>query len=291
MAAPAERDLWLKQYADMLSAAYQEGTYPDGAAQLKNMLGKLIEAKASQELIAHFQFAAMQADFGRAQAEPKADAAKVQEAWVKQLEEFVDKYQSGEQVAEALLQLGMYSDAVLDNESATKRYQRLVADFPDNPRAAKARGALARLQCEGKPIALKGPALAGQAVDLAQYRGKVVLIHYWSLTAPNCEADHKALVEVYKKYGGQKMAIIGVCLDESKDKVAAYLKQHPELRWPQLFEPGGLESRLATQMGIVTAPLLVVVDAKGLGASPNVQLADLEDKLKELLVAQVASKK
>ena len=63
------------------------------------------------------------------------------------------------------------------------------------PNAAKAQGAIRRLTSTGKPMALKGAALDGGAADLAQYRGKVVLVHYWSTSSPTCKDDHETLAE------------------------------------------------------------------------------------------------
>ena len=83
-------------------------------------------------------------------------------------------------MAEALLQLALSSEFSGDKEAAEKSYRRLVADFPKNPKTPKAQGALRRLSAVGKPIELKGPDVSsGSMVDLGQYKGKAVLIHYW----------------------------------------------------------------------------------------------------------------
>lgn len=288
---PAEREQWIKQFADMLSATSQDGSYPKALERIGQLEAKLAKEKASEDLLAHVEFRRMQAVWGQAVADPKADYAKVQEAWLKQLEDFVAKHKGGEHVAEALYQLANANEYPPGEvEAAKKWYERFAADFPQNPLAAKARGAVRRLTCVGAPIALKGTAIDGAAVDLAQYRGKAVVIHYWSTSAPSCKDDHERLLELYEKYGGAKFDVIGVSLDASKEEVAAYLKEQ-KLPWKQLFEPGGFDSRPANEMGVITLPMLILVNAEGQGVNANIMTGELEPELKKLLAPRVAAAK
>jgi thiol-disulfide isomerase/thioredoxin len=288
---PAERDQWLKQAADMISFSVQDGSYPDGLARLEKLEAKLADDKAGEDLLTHVEFRRMQAAWGLSLADPKAEYAKIQEQWLKQLEAFVEKHKSSEHVAEALLQLAMASEFAGNNEAAEKWYRRLAADFPKAPNAAKAQGAIRRLTSTGKPMALKGAALDGGAADLAQYRGKVVLVHYWSTSSPTCKDDHEKLADLFKKYGGAKFDVIGVNLDYAKEEVVAYVKANPQLRWKQLYEPGGFESRLANEMGVITLPMIVLVDDKGNVVNANLQLGEVDEELKKLLAERVANAK
>jgi thiol-disulfide isomerase/thioredoxin len=185
----------------------------------------------------------------------------------------------------------MHSEYGGDDAAPQKCYERLVADFPNSPTTSKARGAVRRLTSMGKPLAIKGPDLNGGSVDLAKYRGKNVLIHYWSTSSPMCKADHEMLSDIYKKFGGEKFDVIGVSLDYSRDDLVAYLKANPQLRWKQIFEPGGFENRLATEMGVITSPLMVLVDDKGQVVSANVQATEVAEQLQKLLDARVAKAK
>lgn len=288
---PAEQEQWIQQLADMISFAVQDGSYPEGIERLEKLEAKLAEQKANDNLRTHVEFRRMQAAWGQSLSDPKADYAKVQEAWLKQLGEFVEKHKSGDHVAEALLQLAMASEFSGDNEAAEKWYRRLVADFGKSPNAAKAEGAVRRLTSVGKTIPLKGAALQGGVVDLAQYGGKVVLIHYWSSSSPTAKSDHETIADLHKKYGGAKFDVIGVNLDYSKDEVAKYLAANPQLRWKQMFEPGGFESRLASEMGVITLPMAILIDDKGQVVNTNLQIAELEEEIKKLLESRVANAK
>jgi thiol-disulfide isomerase/thioredoxin len=289
---PTEREQWTRQLIDMISASVQEGTYPEGLARLQKLETKLKADKASDDLLTHLEFSRMQAAWGLAQQDPKVDYAKIQEQWLKQLEAFVAKHKSSEHVAEALLQLAMSSEFGGDKAAAQKWYQRLVNDFPKSPKAPKAQGALRRLTSAGKPIQLKGPDVNGGAtVDLAQYKGKAVLIHYWSTSLPSAKDDHELIADLYKKYGGANFDVIGVNLDYTKDEAIAYLKQNTQLRWKQIYEPGGFESRLANEMGVITLPMLVLLNDKGEVVSADLQTPEVEAELAKVLAARVANAK
>lgn len=289
---PTEREQWTKQLIDMVSAAVQEGSYPEGLERLQNLEAKLTANKASEDLLTHVEFSRMQAAWGLAQSDPKAEYAKIQEGWLKQLEEFVAKHKSSEHVAEALLQLAMASEFGGNKEAAQKWYQRLVKDFPKSAKAPKAHGAIRRLSAVGKAISLKAADVNGGApVDLAQYKGKAVLIHYWSTSLPGGKGDHELIADLYKKYGGANFEVIGVNLDYSKDEVVAYLKENTQLRWKQLFEPGGFESRLANELGIITLPMVILVNEKGEVVTSDLQVPEIEDELAKLLAERVANAK
>jgi hypothetical protein len=289
---PVEREQWYRQLADMLSANVQDQSFPEGMERLKKLEEKLTADKASDDLLTHLEFARMQAAWGLSQAQHKPEEyTKIQEEWLKQLEDFVSRHKSSEDVAEALLQLGMASEFAGNADQAQKWYDRLAKDFPKSPRAAKAQGAVRRLTAEGKAIPLRGQDINGGNVDLGQYKGKVVLIHYWSASLPGSKDDQEKLADIYKKYGGAKFDIIGVNLDYSKEEAADFLKANPNLRWKNIYEPGAFDGRLATEMGVITVPMLVLVDDKGQVVSTTLQIPEVEGELAKLLAARVANAK
>ena len=71
-------------------------------------------------------------------------------------------------------------------------------------------------------------------------------------------------------------------LDSNVKDLNAYLGENP-LPWPQIFEPGGLDSRPANVLGILTVPTMILVDQQGKVVSRNIAAADLEAELKKLI--------
>ena len=285
IAPEAERDQWYRQLASMISVAIQSGSFPQGFERLDKLQKILTEAKANDDLIANVAFQRMWADYVVSQQQPGAEAAKIQEKWLADLQAFVGQYPKSPDAAEALLQLGMYLEFVGKVDEATKWYQQLVGNFPKAESAPKAAGALRRLQSVGKPMRLRGADLQGGVVDLAgqPYRGKVVLIHYWATWCEPCKADMVLLKDLYAKRGGRDFDIIGVCLDDKEANPKRYLAEN-RFPWKHIYEAGGLDGRLANEMGVMTLPLMLLVDQKGNVAHHNIHVGpELEGELGRLI--------
>lgn len=278
-----DRDQWYRQLIDVLSVAIQSGNFPQGVERLEQLQKTLTDAKADDDLIAHAVFQRMWAEYAVSQKAPGADAAKLQEKWLTDLQGFVGQYPKSADTAEALLQLGMYQEFVGKSEEAIKWYQQLVTNFPKANPAEKANGALRRLGSVGKPIALRGNDIQGGAIDLAgpQYRGKVVLVQYWATWCGPCKDDMVLLKDFYAKKGGRDFEIIAVCLDNDPATAKQYLAQN-KFPWKHISEPGGLDGRLANEMGVMTLPLMILVDQKGNVANQNVHVAELDSELAKL---------
>lgn len=54
--------------------------------------------------------------------------------------------------------------------------------------------------------------------DLKEKQGKVVLVHFWTSWCPNCRKEVLILDEVYQEYHSQGLEIIGISLDNKKDR-------------------------------------------------------------------------
>ena len=278
---PEERGMWLRQLADMISAAVQSGECPDGAERLKALSEKLKNDKTDQGLAAYVKFRQLTAEYVLAMQAEKADYAKIQTAWLKTLENYIDEYPVSADAAEAMLQLAISQEFMGQEEDAKKWYVRIVKEFPESPAAKKADGAQTRLDSVGKTIALSGQSPAGQPVDLAKYRGKVALIQYWATWSNPAKADMATLKELSRKYG-RSLAVIGVSLDNDVEDLNAYLAENP-LPWPQIYEQGGLDSRPANVLGILTVPTMILVDRQGKVVDRNIAIADLESQVKKLI--------
>jgi thiol-disulfide isomerase/thioredoxin len=137
----------------------------------------------------------------------------------------------------------------------------------------------------GKQFRFRAQDIKGGAIDLAAqpYRGRVVLIQYWATWDDRCKADMDALKELYGKYGGAGgFEIVGVCLDKDPKSMQQFLAQNRYM-WRQVHEPGGFDGRLANEMGVMTLPMMVLVDQKGTVVGDNIFAANVEGELKRLL--------
>ena len=58
----------------------------------------------------------------------------------------------------------------------------------------------------------------GKSKSLSEFKGKVVLLNFWATWCPPCRAELPELSEIYTRYKDRGVAIIGINLDEERDK-------------------------------------------------------------------------
>ena len=277
-----QRIEWTRQLADMLSASIQAGEFPTGITRLKSLYDKTAASSRNEGLVAYIKFRYLTADFNVQIQAPGADFANIQETWLKDLETFVADYPSSDDASEAMLQLAIAKEFSGEEDDAKKWYRRITADFPGTIRAKKALGATRRLDSVGTAIELRGAARTGTPWTLRSSRGKHVLIHYWATWCEPCKRDLETIKEMYAKYGSKGFQPVGISLDNDRQTLNNYLGQN-RLSWTQLFEEGGLDSRLANELGIVTLPTMLLVDDKGKVVNRNIHISELESELRERL--------
>ena len=276
----ADRAMWTRQLADMVSAAAQTGTYPDGAKRLELLFEKCKKG-GDENLTAYVRFRQLTADYGLSLQGEKPDFQKIQEQWLASLEQFVKDYPKSNDAAEAMLQLAIANEFAGEEDKAKIWYARIVKEFPDATVGRKAEGASRRLDSEGKILTLRGKTPTGKDVDLDNYRGKAVLVQYWATWCAPAKTAMPTLRELTSKYGG-RFQVVGVNLDNRLEDLKTFLEEN-ELPWPQIHESGGLDSRPANEFGILTVPTMVLVDKQGKVVQRNIPLSDLDDELKKLL--------
>lgn len=283
---PEMREAWTRQLADVLSSAAQTGNYPQGLEKLDTFAAEMQAKNPQDPLIPYVTFRRMWADYVITQQNPQADFAKIQEKWLADLEAFSTQYPTSSDSAEALLQLGMSHEFGGRLDQAKTWYGKLATGFPTTPQAGKARGSLKRLGSIGRPIQLPTTAkdVQGRPVNLARdYRGKTVLIQYWATWYDRAKQDMDAMKDLYAKYGGRagNFEIVGVCLDNDPKAMQAFLQQN-RYPWRQIHEPGGFDGPLANDMGVMTLPLMILIDQKGNVVDDNIFVAELETELQRM---------
>ncbi|HEY2841431.1 MAG TPA: thioredoxin-like domain-containing protein [Pirellulales bacterium] len=278
-----DRNQWIKQMADMISATVQSGIWPEGVDRLKKLYTELAKDQATEELSSYVEFRYLTADYGAALARNEEFQA-VQAKWLKSLEKFVTDHPKSADTAEAMLQLAIAHEFAGQENDAKKWYAQIRDNFPDSSSSKKAAGAVVRLDSVGKPIKLKGPSSTpgAKSIDLAAYAGKVVLIQYWATWCEPAKVDLAQLKELHAQFGKDGFALIGVSLDAKAEELSDYLKKN-RLPWAQIYEPGALDSRLANELGILTLPTMILVGKDGRVVNRNVHITELEREVGNLL--------
>src|SRR5271157_4589196 len=267
-----------KQIVDSLVAAYQTGAYPKGRQVLEGMIeeGTRLSSYAAYRLIG--------ADFVMRNEEPGANFLANQKKWMAELEDYLTRFGKSEEAPEVWLQLGSSNEFNAEEDNARQDYTKLVESFPDTPAGKKAAGALRRLDLAGKTLSIKGTSLQGETVDTSQSRGKSVLVVFWaSWGGQSVRRELPDLAKLRGKYQGKGLEIVGVSLDNERGDLEAYLKEQP-MAWPQIFEAGGIDSRLATEYGIISLPTMFLIGGQGKVVNRSLRTAsEVERQLDKLL--------
>ncbi|HXJ60704.1 MAG TPA: TlpA disulfide reductase family protein [Verrucomicrobiae bacterium] len=142
-----------------------------------------------------------------------------------------------------------------------------------------------RLNLQGKPVPMKFTALDGREVDLAQMRGKVVLVDFWYTRCQPCVEELPRVKAAYEKYQEKGFAVIGISSDTDKTTLEKFLKEKG-ISWPQYFE-GRAANKFTAEFGINGFPHMFLVDKQGCLRFDDVRasgaVADFEGKIESLL--------
>lgn len=278
-----DKEMWTRQFADSVSAAVTTGVYPEGLKALENVERQLAQAKADPALRSYVRYRRLFADYNQRHREADTEErTDVQKWWRTQLEEFVATFPESPDSAEALLQLALADEFEGNLEEATGWYEKLVKTHPESGPGLQAAGALHRLGLKGKPFEFTASGLEGGTISAASFRGKVLLVLFWSTACKPCEEDLPLVRALYEEYRAGGFEILGVNLDLTADAVPSYLTKH-QMTWPQIHEPGGQESKPARQFGIISQPTMILVGRDGKVLSRGVSIADLKAALPDLL--------
>lgn len=278
-----DKEMWTRQFADSVSAAVTTGVYPEGLQKLESIEQQLGREKADAELRSYVLYRKLFADYNqrlrKADSEGRVD---VQKWWLTQLTSFVDAYPETPDAAEALISLALAEEITGNLDQATAWYGKLAKDHPETAPGKQAAGALRRLGLKGKQFAISGAGLKGGTLSAKDFSGKVLLVLFWSTTCKPCEDDLPALRALYQQHRGQGFEILGVNLDPTNEGVEAYLAKQ-QVSWPQIHEPGGQESKPARDFGIVSLPVMILVDRDGKVLSRSTSVESLKEQLPTLL--------
>ncbi len=113
-----------------------------------------------------------------------------------------------------------------------------------------------------KPLDLKYTAVDGTAVDISKLRGKVVLVDFWATWCPPCRGEVPNVVAAYQKYHDQGFEILGISLDQDKQALISFTKDHGMV-WPQYFDGSGFDNKIASNFGIDAIPAMWLVGKDG----------------------------
>jgi len=111
--------------------------------------------------------------------------------------------------------------------------------------------------------ALSGPDLSGsKTTDLADYRGKVVVLNFWATWCTSCRDEAAGLESTWKKFKSDHVQFVGVDIKDHQDDALAYTAGKG-ITYPSIYDPA-MRTMLSLR-GLPTTglPVTLVVDKQG----------------------------
>ncbi len=97
---------------------------------------------------------------------------------------------------------------------------------------------------------------SGKLLSTRDLKGKVVLLHFWSIQCPACRMEEPLLEQLKKTYGGSGLEILGVNLVDPPEAIARYAASN-KVPFPVVFDGGrGYSLRSVSMSGKRTAFLV-----------------------------------
>jgi thiol-disulfide isomerase/thioredoxin len=126
--------------------------------------------------------------------------------------------------------------------------------------------------------------LDGKDIKLADYKGKVVMVDFWASWCGPCMSEAPNVVKAYEKYHPKGFEIVGISLDEEKDKMLQ-ATQEQKMPWRQYFDGQGWKNKVGAKYGIHSIPATYLVGPDGKIVAYNLRgeklAAELEKRLGE----------
>ncbi len=125
--------------------------------------------------------------------------------------------------------------------------------------------------------------LAGNDLNIEQYKGKVVYVDFWASWCIPCRKSFPWMNEIQQKYG-KDLVVIGVNVDQEKNLADQFIKEtSPQFKI--IFDTKGA---LATEYQVAAMPSSFIIDKKGNIAFKHLgfhtkKIASYEAELQQLI--------
>ncbi|MEV8555622.1 TlpA disulfide reductase family protein [Streptomyces sp. NPDC051917] len=131
---------------------------------------------------------------------------------------------------------------------------------------------------------LSGKTIDGKTLDVADYKGQVVVINVWGSWCGPCREEAQYFAKVSKQYEGKGVQFVGInTRDTSTTPAVAFEKEHG-IGYPSLYDPTG-RLMLRFKKGTLNPQLIpstLVIDKQGKVAARALEALDDTALLKML---------
>jgi beta-lactamase regulating signal transducer with metallopeptidase domain/peroxiredoxin/uncharacterized GH25 family protein len=131
--------------------------------------------------------------------------------------------------------------------------------------------------------AFSGRTLDGATLSLADYKGKTVLLDFWSTWCGPCVSELPNLINAYEALRAEGLEIIGISLDSDRGALTKFIEENPGMKWPQIFDGKGWENSVATTYNVKAIPFTALVDKHGIVRATNLRGPGLTNAIEDVM--------
>ncbi|MER5994232.1 TlpA family protein disulfide reductase [Streptomyces viridosporus] len=138
---------------------------------------------------------------------------------------------------------------------------------------------------------LSGKTLEGEQLDVADYRGKVVVLNVWGSWCNPCRAEAKHFAKVSEDYADRGVQFVGINTRDTNTRSALAFEEEFGIAYPSLYDPAG-KLMLRFEKGTLNPqaiPSTLILDRDGKVAARSLSALS-EERLLKMLEPVVAEK-
>jgi thiol-disulfide isomerase/thioredoxin len=111
--------------------------------------------------------------------------------------------------------------------------------------------------------AVSGTTLAGRHLNLATYRGSVVVVNFWASWCGPCRAEAPGLAALAARFRSRGVQFVGVDVRDDPTSADAFLRTY-RITYPSLNDPGEqIALDFSQSLPIAATPTTLVIDRSG----------------------------
>lgn len=106
--------------------------------------------------------------------------------------------------------------------------------------------------------------LAGKPIKLSDYRGKTVLLHFWSTSCGPCIGEFPAMTKGLRDLDRKDLVVLAVSLDDNLKTIERAIQKHGLGGWTHLCDGRGWGSPPARLYAVTSIPHDYIIDSQGI---------------------------